>query len=61
MKAIHLFQTELGTKQRTFDFFDDGSVDLYTPGHSKVLVMTLIRQEYIYILFTSDVGYLTEY
>ena len=62
MKTFHFEDTGHGPFGRSFDLFNDGSIEfLFTPGHSLGLAATIIRGESGQeVLLASDTGYSAE-
>ncbi len=58
MEFFNFLQSEYGPYKQAYDLFGDGSLlQIYAPGHSKGMAVTLIRNNDKYVLLTSDCGY----
>lgn len=60
LETFQFEQTGMGPKQKSFDLFNDGTIQMiWAPGHSKGLASTIVKNQDSekFLLLVSDVGY----
>ncbi|WP_052414604.1 MBL fold metallo-hydrolase [Paenibacillus sp. FSL R5-0345] len=62
LQPIEFIDSGIGPMKRSFDLFNDGSLQLiWSPGHSKGLISLMVKNEYEdYVLLVADTGYATK-